>query len=107
MEADFEMVRQAVAETELSEETRHTVEWCLGQLPRLYRDFLQNYDTRHVEEIRRLVQGLVRALAEQPQGRPAAEAIAGRLQALHERLGIRDLDIKPPAAERRRVRKAV
>jgi hypothetical protein len=105
MDADFEMVRQAVTGTELSDEARHTVEWCLGQLPSLYRRFLESYDSRHVEEIRRLVQGLLRTLAAQPHGPPLAEAIAGRLQALHERLGLRDLDLKPVARPRRRTRK--
>lgn len=104
MDADFELIRQDVSGTELSDEARHTVEWCLGRLPALYRDFLQSYDSRHVEEARRLVQGLVRTLAEQPHGPPLAAVLVGRLQALHERLGIRDFDIKPPT-ERRRTRK--
>jgi hypothetical protein len=73
----------------------------------LYRDFCQTYDTRQGDEIRRLIRGVLQAIVEEAHDRPAAEAIAARLEEMHQRLGIPILDLKlAPAKERKRVRKA-
>ena len=105
MDAEFETIQNAVKGANLPEATRHTVTWCLDRLPALYRDFCQSYDTRYSDEIRRLARGVLQALAE--DDRPAAEAVAGRLQAMHERLGIPGPGLQlAPAKAARRTRKA-
>jgi hypothetical protein len=82
---------------------RQTVLWCLAQLPRLYRELRRTYEEQFYEAIRRLVHALLKALAG-PDAARVAEAAVGRLGALHERLGLRPLDLHP---ERRYPRRAV
>jgi len=96
MDADLQAVHDLLDTTTLSEEKRHTVSWCLGQLPDLYESLKQTSDTRYIDEICRLVRGLLEALraASNPGARRSADAVALRLVAMHERLGLPNLDIK-------------
>ena len=79
-------LRTLVEGAELTAEARHTALWCLGQLPALYRDLRQTDEQRFFDGIQRLA----RVVA----GRDAA-AIA-RFQALHRRLGLRELTFRRP-----------
>jgi hypothetical protein len=107
MDAEFELVRDAVKGATLAEGARHTVTWCLDRLPELYSDFCRSYDTRYSDEIRRLVRGVLQALTEDARNRGAAEAVAGHLRGMHERLGIPVPDLRvAPVKEPRRTRKA-
>jgi len=68
-----------------------TMTWCLDRLPDLYSEFVRTYEKRYGDEIRRLVQGLLANV------RQAAlqQAILDHLVAMHERLGIPDLNLCP------------
>ena len=113
MDADFEGIREAVKAAHLPADTQHTVSWSIDQLPGLYRQFCDTYESRFGEAIRRLVQGVLKALAEAgapglaEAGAPGlADVLLARLQALHERLGLQALGLQAYPAKRRRPRKA-
>jgi hypothetical protein len=94
METDLQAVRATVDAANLSADARHLATQCLGQLPRLYEGLCQTYESRYSDEIGRLLQVLFRGVSAAPG---AAEAIAGQLQAMHERLGIPGPSCKLPA----------
>jgi hypothetical protein len=98
MHTELQEVQAVVNSVPLPEEARHTADWCLAQLPELYGRLEQTSDARYMDEIRRLVQGLLVALKAIPAApaRRAAEAVTLRFVAMHERLGIPSLDLKPP-----------
>jgi hypothetical protein len=83
-----------VATATLPDDVRATVTWCLDQLPGQYRELDRTYDARHSDEVRRLVEALLGALRA-AGARQAAEAVTLRLVAMHERLGIPSLGLKP------------
>jgi hypothetical protein len=101
MDSGLETIRGVVNEATLSVETRRTVLWGLDQLPPLYRDLDRTYDVRYRDSILRLVQGMLMKLQVQEPGCPdapeVAEGIVSHLKAMHERLGIPSLGLKPPA----------
>jgi hypothetical protein len=97
MDKDFKAIRQALNGAKLSEEARVRALWCLEQLPALYRGLAETYESRYVDEISRLVSVMVGRLAEKTSDRPVAVAVEGRLRAMHERLGIPALSLKPLA----------
>jgi hypothetical protein len=98
MDADLQAVQELVNTATLPDEARHTANWCLDQLPELYDKFSQTYDARYPEAIRRLVRAMLGALTPRrkatTEARQLAEAVLDRLGALHERLGLPELDIK-------------
>jgi hypothetical protein len=77
-------LRALVEGADLTTEARHTALWCLGQLPALYRDLRQTDEQRFFDGIQRLA----RAVA----GRD--EAMIAPFQALHRRLGLRELTLR-------------
>ena len=77
-------LRTLVEGAGLTAEARHSALWCLGQLPALYRDLRQTDEQRFFDGIQRLA----RVVA----GHDGA-AIA-RFQALHRRLGLRELTLR-------------
>ena len=89
----------------LASDARHTVAWCLGQLPALYDQFCQTYESRYAEEILRLEQGVLGKLAE-TRCSSVRQALLDRLRLLHERFGLPALDFRLPPALPRRSRKA-
>jgi hypothetical protein len=93
MDADLQAVRDVVDAADLPDEVRERAAWCLGRLPKLYRELAQTSEARFSDEIRRLVQALLVALS--PASHRTAEAVTLRLAALHERLGLPNLDLKP------------
>jgi hypothetical protein len=96
-------LRALVETADLSGEARPTALWCLGQLTRPYHELLRTQEQRFADAIQGLAQALLKNLS--AHGGPAvAEALVSHLQALHERLGLRQLNLKPvsPVASRRR-----
>jgi hypothetical protein len=83
MEPEFEAIREAVRAADLLDEKRHTVSWCLDQLPGLYREFARTNESRFGDEIRRLTGAALMSLDEE-----AAAAVTAQLRALHARLGL-------------------
>jgi len=93
MDEGLQAVRDVVDAADLADEARRRAAWCLGRLPRLYRELARTSESRFSDEIRRLVQALLGALG--PASRKSAEDITLRLAALHECLGLPDLNLKP------------
>jgi hypothetical protein len=79
---------------------KHSVAWCIGQLPPLYTLFRQTNESRYGEEIARLFQCVLKELTKGetacPKAQQLAASIPGRLQLLHEQLGLPRLDLKSP-----------
>jgi hypothetical protein len=93
-----------VEEADVAEAPRQAIAWCLRQLPRLYRELARTAESRYADEITRLARAMLKALAGGAPG--VAEALVARLHALHGRLGLPALDLKPPAPPKRPKRRA-
>lgn len=93
----------------LPESRLHTVAWCLEKLPTLYAQFRQNNESRYVEEITRLVQGVLKELVPEakasPEARQLAASLIERLKLLHEEFGLPGLNLKIPGVSPPRSRK--
>jgi hypothetical protein len=88
-----------VKRARLAPDAKHTALWCLGQLPKLYADFCRTHESRFGDAISRLAQAVLKNLAGQGTGR-VGDAFLAQLAALHERLGLAPLALKPTAAPR-------
>jgi hypothetical protein len=97
MDTDLQAIRDVVNATQLTDEARQTVAWCMDQLPGLYGNLARTYDAKYSDDIRRLVQAILTHLgaAKTPAARRAADAVTLQVLAMHERLGIPTLDLKP------------
>ena len=88
----------------------HTALWCLSQLPPLYAKYRNTSESRYGDEITRLVQGMVKGLAEGQRGSPAGPQLGGliaeKLRLLHEEFGLPGLQIKMPTTPTPRARTA-
>jgi hypothetical protein len=104
MEADLQAVEGMVAAAGLPEQERQTLLWCVRQLPQLYRQLAQTNESRHSDDILRLVQGMLKTLKgagkAYPDAARLAEGITSRLQAMQERLGIPGPDLNSLHAPR-------
>jgi len=89
---------------------KQTAAWCIRQLPPLYAEFGQTNESRYGDEITRLVQGVLKALATSkpvsPEAQRLAVRITNRLRLLHEQFGFPGLKFKPVGALQPRSRKA-
>jgi hypothetical protein len=106
--AQLAAMKDEIQAAALPEGCKHTASWCLGQLPALYGKFRQSSERRYVEEIVRLVRGVLQELANSekacPAARPLAASIAERLGLLHEQFGLPGLNLKLPRAAASRAR---
>jgi hypothetical protein len=72
----------------------------LAKLPALYEGLEQTYESRFHDAIIRAARLMLKNLAdadeESPDAQRVAEGIVTRLQAMHERLGIPNLNLKMP-----------
>ena len=80
---------------------KQSAAWCIGQLPPpLYTLFRRTSESRYGEEITRLFQCVLKELTKGEAACPKAQrlvlSIPGRLQLLHERLGLPRLELKSP-----------
>ena len=95
----------------ISDDSKQTTLWCVGQLPILYAKFCQTYESRYGEEITRLVQGALDDLASSKTASTETQklgaSITQRLRLLHEQSGIPGLNLKSPRTPAPRSRKAV
>jgi len=109
VQAPLAALEDEVRAAALPDRSQHTALWCLGQLPSLYAKYLATRESRYGDDITRLVQGLLKGLAEGPGG-PAAQPLAERLisgfRLLHEGVGLPGLGLPSPKAATRRSRKA-
>jgi hypothetical protein len=98
--AELVALRKLIQRARLSEEVRHAALWCLDQLPKLYADFRGTNESRFGDAILRLARAVLKRLAEKGSGEGAtrvAEAVVAQLGALHERLGLAPLALRPAA----------
>jgi hypothetical protein len=108
--AELVALRRLTQKARLTEEVRHTALWCLDQLPKLYADFRGTDESRFADAILRLARAVLKRLAETGSGEDAgrvAKAVVARLGALHERLGLAPLALRPAATAGRAYGKKV
>jgi hypothetical protein len=98
---ELEAIPGLIQDARVPDAARQTAAWCLRQLPDQYRDFCRTCDCRHGDEIRRVVEGLLLALADDPG---AVESITGQIRAMHARLGIPPVKFSPPRPARKKKR---
>ena len=67
---ELDTIQNLVKTAALADNARHSVTWCLGNLPCLYRDLVSTYDNRYGSEIRRNVQAVLLKLAEKSPDSP-------------------------------------
>lgn len=92
---------KGVEATNISAAGKHTAAWCLGRLPKLYAQYHATNESRYGEEIRRLVQALIKELTESTdlpcvEAKKLAASVPGRFQELHEQLRLPELPLKGP-----------
>ncbi len=94
----------------IPDDCKRTIRWCVEQLPSLYADFRQTSESRYINEITRLVQGMLKELTTSKKARPEAQRLAAsiteQLRLLHEQFGLPGLKLTPLGAPPLRLRKA-
>ena len=99
-------ITRLVEAATLGSDVRDTMVWCFGQLPALYDQFCQTYESKYAEEILRLEQGVLGKLAESRGSSSVGDAVLDRLRLLHECFGLPGLGSRLPPALPPRSRKA-
>ena len=98
-------LEDAVRATAIPEDSKRTALWCLKQLPAQYVLSRQTNESRHDDEITRLVRVLIRQLtagAACPEAQKLAASLPEGFRSLHERLGLSFLALKSPAPPARK-----
>src|SRR5262245_36128350 len=98
--AHLKRLEDTVRGTAIPEDSQRTALWCLKQLPAQYALSRQTHESRHDDEITRLVQVLIRQLTvggNCPQAKKLAAGLPEDFRLLHERLGLSFLALKTPA----------
>jgi hypothetical protein len=106
--AEVGEITSLVQTVTLPDDIRDTVEWCLRQLPAQYGKFCETYESRYVQEILRLEQGILEKFAfgsSRPDAQALGESVFERLRLLNERYSLPGLVPKAPRAARGRSRK--
>jgi hypothetical protein len=98
-------VRTLLESAGLPGEAREAALWCLGQMTRPYREFLRTQEHRFHDAVQGLAQAMLKHLRDYG-GPGVADAFVAQLHALHERLGLPPLSLKPAPPTGRRQRKA-
>ena len=96
---------EAVRATTLPKDSKQTALWCLKKLPTLYALSHRTHESRHDDEITRLVQVLIQQLTAGgncPRATKLAAGLPEGFRSLHERLGLSFLALKPPAPQARK-----
>jgi len=112
IQSHLKALEDAVQATAIPADRKQTALWCIKQLPALYSLSAQTGESRHDDEITRLVQGLMQQLttagATCPESQKLAADIPEGFRRLHRRLGLSFLSLKMPAAppSPRKARKA-
>jgi hypothetical protein len=88
---ELELIRVLLHADRPDDQTLKTMTWCLDRLPGLYGEFVLTYEKRYGDEIRRLVHGVLANVSQAA----LAQTILDHLLAMHERLGIPDLNLSP------------
>jgi hypothetical protein len=90
-------LRKEIQAAAIPSDCKHTAVWCIDQLPALYAKLRQSSESRYGEEIRRLVQIMLKELVASKPPCPKAEKLAAsivdRLGHLHDEFGIPALKV--------------
>lgn len=86
---ELEKIRALLQAERPDDQNLKRMTWCLDRLPDLYGEFVRTYEQRFGDEIRRLVHVLLVNVSQAD----LAQAIRDHLLAMHERLGIPDLNL--------------
>jgi hypothetical protein len=95
--AHFQELEEALRVTAVPADRREVIAGSVRRLPALYARFRETNESRHGEEIARLVQGILKDLEACPQARELDAAFREKLRLLHEELGVPPLALKPAA----------
>ena len=109
LEAQLGALGDEVRAAAIPSDGKHTVLWCLEQLPTLYGKLRQTSESRYGDEITRLVQAVFKELLQRKpisaKAQELAATIANGLRLLHEQLGLPELNVQSPRASARRLRR--
>jgi hypothetical protein len=83
-------ISRLVQEAGIPDDSKSTLEWCIGRLPDLYEKFEATYESRFREGILQLEQALLRPFGKKHAG--VAEQIRNELRTLHTRVGLEGRD---------------
>jgi hypothetical protein len=103
--AHLKGLEDAVRATAIPEDSQRTALWCLQQLPAQYALSRQTNESRHDDEITRLVRVLIQQLTAGgncPQAKKLAAGLPEGFRLLHERLGLSFLALKIPTPPARK-----
>lgn len=94
------MMTNEIREAAIPDDCKQTVLWCFGQLPTLYDQFSQDYESRFSEKITRFIQAMLKELVEVKKPCLKAEQLAANIpehfRLLHEQWGLPGLTLKAP-----------
>jgi hypothetical protein len=104
--AHFRELEEALRSTAVPADRLEVIAGSIRRLPALYARFRETNESRHGEEIARLVQGVLKDLQACPQARGLDAAFREKLRLLHEELGVPPLALKaaPPTPAPRKGR---
>ena len=110
LQSRLAVIENDVSAAAIPDECRRTATWCIGQLSPLYAKFRETNESRYVEEITRLVRGILKELTATKKACPEAQQLAAsiteQLRIFHEQFGLPRLNLKPLGASPLRSRKA-
>lgn len=99
MDKALESLRQLVRRATLPAETEQSILRCVDKLPSLYGDWDRTYEIRYRDSIARIVEQILHSLgkvqSDSVDGGHVADGFLSRLAAIHQRLGIPSLGLKP------------
>jgi hypothetical protein len=101
LRAEFNVIGDEVRATAVSDNCKHSIDWCLKQLPALYAQYGETNESRFGDEIAALIKAVIKELQKEnpscPKARKLIDGLGERVGRLHERLGIPSLNIGLPS----------
>lgn len=94
IQAHFAALEKAVRETAVPAGRQEVIAGCVKRLASLYTQFRETNDSRHGDEIGRVVQSVLKDLEACPEARKLDAEFREKLRLLHEDLGLPALALK-------------
>ena len=100
LQAHLGSLEDEIQATAIPGSCKQSAAWCIEQPPPLYTLFRRTSESRYGEEITRLFQCVLKEVTKGETACPKAQrlvsSIPGRLQLLHEQLGLPRPELKSP-----------